>query len=94
MLHPRVVLEEHPVVVHIVEVLPDAGSWGLPLAVGLAGLVTEHPRPQSGSAADRQEGGDSAVEHGDWGTELCSGIKHLRAGRQGATNTKWNFTIN
>ena len=95
MLHPRVVLEEHPVVVNIVEVLPDAGSWGLALGVGLAGLVTEPPRPQPGSAPDRQQAGHSAVEHGDWRAELGSGIKHLRAGRQGGgNNTKCNFTIN
>ena len=49
MLHLGVVLEEHPMVVDIVEVLPDAWYWGLTLGIWLAGLVTTPP--QSHTAA-------------------------------------------
>ena len=38
-------LEQHPVVVHIEEVFPDARAGTLALGVGLLGLVTVPPTP-------------------------------------------------
>ena len=38
-------LEQHPVVVHVEEVFPDAWAGTLALGVGLLGLVTVPPTP-------------------------------------------------
>ena len=80
MLHLRVVLEEHPVVVNIVEVLPDARCRGLALSVGLAGFVATPPH--------RQQDGKSSVKHG-----LSSLFCNKRSeGRQVESN-EHRFTI-